>query len=138
MVKMFKILVIDDDPILRMVLKKTLKTQGYDVTIAANGEEGIIEAKKLCPALIICDWVMSGIDGLQVCRQIKSDPELATTFFILLTAKGASLGEEDDRVRGLDAGADEFISKPIEIIRVQKKSRRDVNKKSPLPTGLGG
>ncbi|MFN7525481.1 MAG: response regulator, partial [Aphanizomenon sp.] len=56
---MFKILVIDDDPILRMVLKKTLKTQGYDVTIAANGEEGIIEAKKLCPALIICDWVMS-------------------------------------------------------------------------------
>ena len=123
MVKMFKILVIDDDPILRMVLKKTLKTQGYDVTIAANGEEGIIEAKKLCPALIICDWVMSGIDGLQVCRQIKSDPELATTFFVLLTAKGASLGEEDDRVRGLDAGADEFISKPIEMNELKARVR---------------
>ncbi|MFN7657465.1 MAG: response regulator, partial [Dolichospermum sp.] len=72
---------------------------------------------------IICDWVMSGIDGLQVCRQIKSDPKLATTFFILLTAKGASLGEEDDRVRGLDAGADEFISKPIEMNELKARVR---------------
>ncbi|MFN7523278.1 MAG: two-component system response regulator, partial [Aphanizomenon sp.] len=73
--------------------------------------------------LIICDWVMSGMDGLQVCRQIKSDSELATTFFILLTAKGASLGEEDDRVRGLDAGADEFISKPIEMNELKARVR---------------
>jgi phosphoserine phosphatase RsbU/P len=120
---MLKILIIDDDPILRMILKRTLKNQGYDITIACNGEEGIVEAKRLCPALIISDWIMSEMDGLEVCRRIKSDPQLATTFFILLTSKGASPGEEDDRVRGLDSGADEFISKPIEMNELKARVR---------------
>ncbi len=120
---MFKILVIDDDPTVRAVLKSTLKKQGYDVTVASNGEEGIIQAQLLHPALIICDWMMSQLDGLEVCRRIRSTPELATTFFILLTARGAARGEEDDRVRGLDAGADEFISKPIEMNELKARVR---------------
>jgi sigma-B regulation protein RsbU (phosphoserine phosphatase) len=120
---MFKILVIDDDPVVRAVLKKTLQNQGYDTTAVSNGEAGITQAKKLRPALIICDWVMLEIDGLEVCRQIKVDPELTTTFFILLTAKGAAPGEEEDRVRGLDAGADEFVSKPIEMNELQARVR---------------
>lgn len=120
---MFKILVIDDDPIVRTVLKRTLQNQGYDTSIAKNGEEGIRQAQLLRPALIICDWMMSGVDGLEVCRQIRTDPELATTFFILLTARGAAPGEEEDRVRGLDAGADEFISKPIEMNELKARVR---------------
>ncbi|WP_414567496.1 SpoIIE family protein phosphatase [Nostoc sp. CCY 9925] len=120
---MFKILVIDDDPTVRAVLKSTLKKQGYDVTIASNGEEGITQAQLLHPALIICDWMMSHLDGLEVCRRIRSDPDLATTFFILLTARGAARGEEEDRVRGLDAGADEFISKPIEMNELKARVR---------------
>ncbi|MDZ8105901.1 MAG: SpoIIE family protein phosphatase [Nostoc sp. DedQUE12a] len=120
---MFKILVIDDDPTVRAVLKSTLKKQGYDVTVASNGEEGITQAQLLHPALIICDWMMSQLDGLEVCRRIRSAPELATTFFILLTARGAARGEEDDRVRGLDAGADEFISKPIEMNELKARVR---------------
>ncbi|MFN6561905.1 MAG: PP2C family protein-serine/threonine phosphatase [Nostoc sp. ChiSLP01] len=120
---MFKILVIDDDPTVRAVLKSTLKKQGYDVTVASNGEEGITQAQLLHPALIICDWMMSQVDGLEVCRRIRSAPELATTFFILLTARGAARGEEDDRVRGLDAGADEFISKPIEMNELKARVR---------------
>ncbi|WP_413199086.1 SpoIIE family protein phosphatase [Nostoc piscinale] len=120
---MVKILVIDDDPIVQAVLKRTLQNQGYEITVATNGKEGIIQARLLRPALIICDWVMSYLDGLEVCRQIKADPELATTFFILLTAKGAARGEEEDRVRGLDAGADEFISKPIEMNELKARVR---------------
>ncbi|RCJ19958.1 regulator [Nostoc sp. ATCC 43529] len=120
---MFKILVIDDDPTVRAVLKSTLKKQGYDVTVASNGEEGITQAQLVHPALIICDWMMSQVDGLEVCRRIRSAPELATTFFILLTARGAARGEEDDRVRGLDAGADEFISKPIEMNELKARVR---------------
>lgn len=120
---MFKILIIDDDPIVRTVLKRTLQKQGYDITVASDGSEGIAQAKRLRPALIICDWMMSQIDGLEVCCQIKADPELATTFFILLTAKGAAPGEEEDRVRGLDAGADEFISKPIEMNELKARVR---------------
>ncbi|MBE9051239.1 SpoIIE family protein phosphatase [Nostocales cyanobacterium LEGE 11386] len=120
---MFKILIIDDDPIVRAALKRTLQNQGYDTTVASNGEEGITQAKILYPALIICDWVMSEIDGLEVCRQVKGDPNLATTFFILLTAKGAAPGEEGERVQGLDAGADEFVSKPIEMNELKARVR---------------
>lgn len=120
---MFKILIIDDDPIVRAALKRTLQNQGYDATVASNGSEGIIQAQLTRPALIICDWIMSHLDGLEVCRRIKADPELTTTFFILLTAKGAARGEEEDRVTGLDAGADEFISKPIEMNELKARVR---------------
>ncbi len=120
---MFKILIIDDDPIVRTALKRTLQNQGYDTTVASNGLEGITLAQQIRPALIICDWMMSHLDGLEVCRQIKADPELATTFFILLTAKGAAKGEEGDRVKGLDAGADEFVSKPLEMNELKARVR---------------
>ncbi len=120
---MFKILIIDDDPVVRMALKNTLQKQGYDVSIASNGVEGIVLAKQIYPALIICDWMMSGLDGLEVCRQIKANPDLTTTFFILLTARGAAPGEEGDRVEGLDAGADEFVSKPIEVNEIKARVR---------------
>jgi sigma-B regulation protein RsbU (phosphoserine phosphatase) len=120
---MFKILIIDDDPIIRLALSKTLQNQGYNVETASNGEEGIAQAQRLNPALIICDWVMSKMDGLEVCRQIKANPELASTFFILLTAKGANPEGAGDRVRGLDAGADEFVSKPIDINELKARVR---------------
>lgn len=77
---MFKILIIDDDPIVRIALKRTLQNQGYDTTTASNGEEGIALARSITPALIICDWMMAKLDGIEVCRRIKADPELATTF----------------------------------------------------------
>ena len=116
---MFKVMIIDDDPIVRVALKRTLQNQGYDVTVASNGEEGITQVQQIRPALIICDWMMSYLDGLEVCRRIKADPELANTFFILLTARG----EVEDRVRGLDAGADEFVSKPIEMNELKARVR---------------
>lgn len=106
----YTILVIDDDPTTRLLLRKTLKDLGYRVVVASHGAEGLAIATKEKPALIICDWMMPGLDGLQVCRQIKKDPELSRIFFVLLTAKG----ELADRIEGLDAGADEFLSKPID------------------------
>ena len=63
---MFKILIIDDDPIVRAALKRTLQNQGYDATVASNGEQGIIQAQLVRPALIICDWMMAHLDGLEV------------------------------------------------------------------------
>lgn len=106
---MFQILIIDDDRIVQLTLTRILKKQGYEVLTASNGEEGIAQAQQFCPALIICDWLMPRLNGLEVCRQIKSDASLSTTFFILLT----SLGSVDDCVKGLDTGADDFIVKPI-------------------------
>ena len=116
---MFQILVIDDDPIVRMVLKNALKEQEYQVTFAKRGDEGLAQAQQLHPALIICDWLMPGLDGLEVCRCVKADPTLTTAFFILLTSRSAI----EDRVRGLDSGADDFLSKPIEINELKARVR---------------
>ncbi|MBV6627936.1 MAG: SpoIIE family protein phosphatase [Rivularia sp. (in: Bacteria)] len=116
---MFQILVIDDDPAVQILLKRMLEKQGYEVVAVSNGEEGIAQAIVSHPALIICDWLMPGLSGLDVCRYIKKDPNLSTTFFILLT----SLDSVADRVKGLDAGADDFITKPIEQNEMQARVR---------------
>lgn len=116
---MSKILIIDDDPTIRLALKRTLQNQGYEVTVASNGLEGIAQAEQISPALIICDWMMSDLNGLEVCHRIKTNPKLSTTFFILLTAKG----EVEDRIAGLDAGADEFLCKPLEMNELKARVR---------------
>lgn len=114
-----KILVIDDDPVIGLILKRTLQEQGFEVTTTANGEAGLDSARLLHPALIICDWIMPGLDGLEVCRRIKADPALTHTFFILLTSRS----EVKDRVVGLDTGADDFLSKPIDVAELQARVR---------------
>jgi sigma-B regulation protein RsbU (phosphoserine phosphatase) len=102
------ILIIDDDPTMRLTLSRLLKKQGHNVATATDGEAGLVQAKEIQPSLIVCDWMMPGMDGLEVCRRLKSDPELANTYFILLTAKD----QIGDIVQGLESGADDFLSKP--------------------------
>ncbi len=119
MANVFQILVIDDDPAVQILLKRMLERQGYQVFAASNGEEGISLAVSRHPALIICDWIMPGLNGLEVCQYVKTNPNLSTTFFILLT----SLDSVADRVKGLDAGADDFITKPIEQNELQARVR---------------
>jgi phosphoserine phosphatase RsbU/P len=116
---MFKILVIDDDTSILILLKRMLEKQGYQVITASDGEEGINQVLTYEPSLIICDWIMPGLNGLEVCHRIKTDPKLSTIFFILLT----SLDSVADRVKGLDAGADDFMSKPIEQNELQARVR---------------
>ena len=116
---MSQVLIIDDDPTTQLVLRRVLEDQGYTVTITDNGAEGLRKAKELCPALIICDWMMPLMDGLEVCRQVKADPNLVTVFFILLTSRGAI----EDRVLGLDNGADDFLAKPVELSELKARVR---------------
>ncbi|PAX49824.1 PP2C family protein-serine/threonine phosphatase [Brunnivagina elsteri] len=116
---MYQILVIDDDFAVLTFLKRMLVRQGYKVVAASNGEDGIAQAYATQPALIICDWMMPGLSGIDVCQLIKAEPNLSTTFFILLT----SLDSVADRVKGLDAGADDFITKPIEQNELQARVR---------------
>ncbi len=105
---MSQILIIDDDPTLRLTLSRLLKGRGYGVVIAQNGREGLAKALELHPAVIICDWMMPEMDGLQVCAAVRQSSTLANTYFILLTSRD----QEEDIVQGLEAGADDFLPKP--------------------------
>ena len=116
---MSQILIIDDDPAIQMLLKRTLAKRGYEISVASNGEDGLAMAKELRPGLILCDWNMPRMNGLEVCCQVKATPELSTTIFVLLTARTSV----EDRVQGLDAGADDFLSKPIEMPELQARVR---------------
>jgi sigma-B regulation protein RsbU (phosphoserine phosphatase) len=107
---MLKVLVIDDDIVMQRILKNILQGQGYEVIVAQNGTEGISLAQKYHPALVLCDWMMPDIDGLEVCRQIKLEQNVYSSIFILLTSKAAI----EDKVKALDNGADDFLPKPID------------------------
>lgn len=116
---MTQILIIDDDPNIQLLLTRALKKSGYNIASANNGEEGFQLAKEIKPALIISDWLMPGLSGLELCRKVKETKEFATTFFILLTSRVSV----EDRVQGLDAGADDFICKPIDLQELQARVR---------------
>jgi phosphoserine phosphatase RsbU/P len=116
---MYSILIVDDDPVSQLMLKRILGQQGYRVEIAQNGREGVQKAQSLQPALVICDWMMPIMDGLEVCRFIKTHPQLCTSFFILLTSRT----DLDDRIEGLNAGADEFLAKPINMNELKARVR---------------
>jgi diguanylate cyclase (GGDEF)-like protein len=109
-------LVVDDDPACLRILRKFLEKEGYQVMVAADGASGLAQAQQEKPELIICDWMMPGLDGPQVCQAVKADPALKDTFFIFLTAMEKSyIGE------GISKGADDFITKPIDPLEVGAK-----------------
>lgn len=116
---MTRILLIDDDRVLQRILQTRLRQQGLEVLLAASGEDGLEMARRHQPQIILCDWCMPGMDGLEVCRRIKSDADLAGIFFILLTSRG----EVEDRVSGLDAGADDFLIKPVDPAELMARVR---------------
>jgi len=107
---MHKILIVEDEMVNQLIFKQTLEAQGYEVAVASDGETGLALTKTFAPALIICDWMMPQMSGLEVCQAIKADPKLTNIFFILLTART----ELQDRIEGLDSGADDFLNKPIQ------------------------
>ncbi len=114
---MSTILIVDDEPSARMVLESILKVDGYMLAFAANGYEALKQASALTPDLILLDVMMPGIDGFEVCRQLRTTPRLADVPIIMITA----LDDRDSRLQGIEAGADDFISKPIDRIEMRAR-----------------
>lgn len=104
-----RILVVDDEPSARYTLETLLFREGYDLTFAVSGYDALVRLGQLMPDVILLDVMMPGIDGFEVCRRIKADKRWQHIPVILVTA----LDTKDDIIRGLDAGADEFLSKPV-------------------------
>ena len=119
-----KILVIEDEPSQVELLNFNLDRQGYDVVVAMDGEEGVQVARDELPDLILLDWMLPSLPGVEVCRHLRRNKATREIPIIMLTARS----EERDKVRGLEVGADDYITKPYSIkeliARVQAALRR--------------
>jgi len=105
-----RILIVEDDPFFQRVLLKRLAAEGYQVEAAADGREGMKAIVTFEPDLVISDWMMPHVDGLELCQSVKTGLREASPYFILLTAKG----EISDKLLALDTGADDYLVKPCD------------------------
>ena len=107
----YSVLVVDDDPLKRQLLRLILERAGFGVAEAADGQEALTVLAESVPDLMTLDVMMPHHDGYEVCEMLKSDPEFAGTYIIMLTAKG----QQADIERGRQAGADEYVTKPFDM-----------------------
>ena len=118
------ILVVEDEQAQRLILQHNLEEAGYEVVTAEDGEVGLEHIKDYKPDIIVLDWMMPKLSGIELCRQIKSASNTKKTPVIMLSARS----EEVDRIRGLEIGADDYISKPYSIkeilVRIKGQLRR--------------
>lgn len=105
-----KVLIAEDEPVSRRLLETTLRKWGYEVVVTSDGLEAweVLQGPSV-PSLVISDWMMPDMDGLELCRKIRNMDKSSYTYFIILTSKGG----KEDVIKGLDAGADDFLTKPF-------------------------
>ncbi|HEX9682370.1 MAG TPA: response regulator [Acidimicrobiales bacterium] len=134
-----RVLIVDDDRDIARLIEITLQSEGFDTVVAQNGDDAMQMAKEWQPDAVLLDVMMPGIDGVEVCKQLRSHPATSATSILMLTAKTLP----SDRVVGLTAGADDYIAKPFDseelVARLRTALRRSSHLRgiSPL-TGLPG
>ena len=128
--KAYTILVIEDEPDISELIEYNLSQSGYRIIISNNGEKGLEVSRKHLPDLILLDLMLPGIHGIDVCRVLKNDKETSNISIIMLTA----LGQEEDIIKGLETGADDYVTKPFSfpvlkarIESVLRRSNKEIN-----------
>lgn len=118
------VLIVEDEPPLVELLSYNLEKAGFQIHIARDGEEALLAVEERKPDIILLDWMLPYVSGIEICRRIRRNPETRDVPIIILTARG----EEDDRIRGLEAGADDYVVKPFSpselVARVRAVLRR--------------
>jgi two-component system, OmpR family, phosphate regulon response regulator PhoB len=113
------VMVVEDEEALATLLDYNLEKEGFRVERAADGEEGLLKVEEETPDLILLDWMLPKVSGVEVCRQLRTRPETRRTPILMLTARG----EETDKVRGLDTGADDYVVKPFAMSELTARIR---------------
>jgi len=113
------VLVVEDEEPIAQLLKYNLEKEGYRVSVAGDGEEALLLAEEGKPDLVVLDWMLPKIAGIEVCRRLRSARDSRNTPIVMLTARG----EEGDRIRGLDTGADDYIVKPFQMSELLARLR---------------
>ena len=122
-----RVLVVEDEEPLVMLLRYNLEAEGYEVSIAHNGEEATLAIAEQSPDLIVLDWMLPGVSGLELCRRLRAGRETRGIPVLMLTARG----EEGDRVRGLTTGADDYVVKPFSVPELMARVRALLRRASP-------
>lgn len=119
-----RITVVEDEEAISALLEYNLTQEGYEVRVCADGDEAMLSIEEDAPDLLVLDWMLPGVSGVEICRRLRSRAEFRDLPIIMVTARG----EEDDRIRGLDTGADDYLTKPFSmselIARVRAVLRR--------------
>lgn len=126
-----RILVVEDEPAQREVLSYNLKAEGFTVDQADNGEEALLLVEEAVPDVIVLDWMMPNLSGIEVCRRLKIKPETRGIPIIMLSARS----EEVDRVRGLETGADDYVIKPYSLVELMARVRSQLRRVRPAAAG---
>jgi len=106
-----RIMIVEDEEPLTLLLRYNLEAEGYAVDTAARGDEAEVKLKEAAPDLVVLDWMLPGMSGIELCRRLRARPETERLPIIMLTARG----EESERIRGLATGADDYIVKPFSV-----------------------
>lgn len=125
------VLIVDDEPAQLALLSYNLKAAGFRVSTAKDGEEAVMSVVEQGPDVILLDWMLPRLSGLEACRQIKATREGRDAAVIMVSARS----EESDRVRGLDTGADDYITKPYSVAELIARVRANLRRLRPSATG---
>jgi two-component system, OmpR family, phosphate regulon response regulator PhoB len=113
------VLVVEDEDALSTLLQYNLEKEGYRVGLARDGEEALMMSEERLPDLVLLDWMLPKVPGVEVCRRLRARPDARNVPIIMLTARG----EETDRIRGLDTGADDYVTKPFSMTELLARVR---------------
>ena len=126
------VLVVEDEASQREVLRYNLEAEGFRVAAAGNGEEALVMLDEEEPDVIVLDWMLPNLSGIEICRQIKTRPETRGVPVIMLSARS----EEIDRVRGLETGADDYVVKPYSLRELMARVKAQLRRARPAAAGL--
>ncbi|MPL61034.1 winged helix family two component transcriptional regulator [Rhodobacter sp. 140A] len=125
------VLVVEDESAQREVLQYNLEAEGFRVAMAVNGDEALLMVKEEKPDLIVLDWMLPNVSGIEICRRVKASPETRSIPIIMLSARS----EEADRVRGLETGADDYVVKPYSVVELMARLRTQLRRTRPATMG---
>ena len=126
-----RVLVVEDEPAQREVLAYNLEAEGFAVSRAGDGEEALLLVDEDLPDIIVLDWMMPNLSGIEVCRRLKIKPETRSIPVIMLSARS----EEIDKVRGLETGADDYVVKPYSVVELMARVRTQLRRARPSTVG---
>lgn len=125
------VLVVEDEPAQRELLSYNLEAEGFRVIVAEDGNEAMLVMEEERPDLVLLDWMLPGTTGIEVCRRIRARKHLRETPIIMISARS----EEMDRVRGLETGADDYVSKPYSIVELVARVKAQLRRSRPGTVG---